>query len=67
MDLILIGAVIGFIASWAVFRRENWRLEDKLDEKQAQIDNLLRREISSAVGSGEQKCSSKQSDYFIQW
>lgn len=63
MDLILIGAVIGFIGSWLVFRRENWRLEDKLTEKQEQIDNMLREQIAE----GSYRCSNKHGDYFKIW
>lgn len=63
MDLILIGAVIGFIGSWLVFRRENWRLEDKIAEKQEQIDNMLREQISE----GNYQCVRKHGSYFENW
>ena len=63
MDLILIGAVIGFIGSWLVFRRENWRLEDKIAEKQEQIDNMIRAQIAEE----SYICSKKRGDYFANW
>lgn len=67
MELILIGVVIGFIASWIVFRRENWRLEDKIEEKQEQIDNLIRQAVENEIRNGKKQCSSKHSDYFVNW
>ena len=67
MELILIGAIIGFVASWAVFRRENWRLEDKVAEKQEQIDDLLRQQIKQAVRDGDCECPKNHTNYFVPW
>lgn len=74
MELILIGGVIGFIASWAVFRHENWRLEDKLEEQRERADDLTRELIVAyqRMGMDYQKrdaeqCSDKRSDYFKTW
>ena len=67
MELIVAGALIGFVVAWAMFRRENWRLEDKVAEKHAQIDAMLRQGVERAVKDGERKCSRGQSDYFMNW
>ena len=67
MELIVAGALIGFVVAWAMFRRENWRLEDKVAEKQRQIDAMLRQGVARAVRDGERQCSREQSDYFMNW